>query len=75
MRKEMDEIKNAMKEKTTKNLDEMVKKDRFSFHNQGSGMPLAAKILPSTTWFIWWFERPIGSQNHLQDDIEFTANS
>ena len=49
MRKEMDEIKNAMKEKTTKNLDEMVKKDRFSFHNQGSRMPLAAKILPSTT--------------------------
>lgn len=49
MRKEMDKIKNAMKEKTTKNLDEMVKKDRFSFHNQGSGIPLAAKILPSTT--------------------------
>ena len=49
MRKEIDEIKNAMKEKTTENLDEMVKKDRFSFHNQGSGMPLAAKILPSTT--------------------------
>ena len=31
MRKEMDELKNAMKEKTTKNLDRMVKRTNSPF--------------------------------------------
>ena len=44
MRKEMDELKNAMKEKTTKNLDRMVKMTNSPFTTKVMECPLPPKF-------------------------------
>ena len=44
MRKEMDELKNAMKEKTTKNLDKMVKMTNSPFTTKVMECPLPPKF-------------------------------
>ena len=44
IRKEMDELKNAMKEKTTKNLDEMVKWTNSPFATKILECPLPPKF-------------------------------
>lgn len=44
MQKEMDELKNAMKEKTGKNLDGMAKKNDFSFTTRVLECPLPPKF-------------------------------
>ena len=44
MRKEMDELKNAMKEKTTKNLDRMVKRTNSPFTTKVMECPLPPKF-------------------------------
>ena len=44
MRKEMDELKNAMKGKTTKNLDGMVRRTNFPFTQQVLDHPLPPKF-------------------------------
>lgn len=44
MQKEMDELKNAMKEKTGKNLDGMAKKKDFSFTTRVLECPLPPKF-------------------------------
>ena len=44
MRKEMDELKNAMKEKTTKNLDRMVKMTNSPFMTKVMECPLPPKF-------------------------------
>ena len=40
----MDELKNAMRGKMTKNLDGMVKRTGFSFHNEDPRMPFTIEV-------------------------------
>ena len=69
----MDELKNAMKEKTDKNLDRMVKKTNFPF-TTSLGIPFTVKVLPSPVRFIRWSERPFRSYSHFQNDPKFATN-
>jgi len=49
MRKEMDELRSAIKEKTNQSLDRMVKKTNSPFTTAISGMSSTLKVLSTTS--------------------------
>ena len=71
MMREMDELKDEGKKKK---LGWDGKKDWLTIHVEGPRVPFATKVSSPAAWVIWRIERPVGSHNHLQDDLEPTID-
>ena len=73
MRKEMDELKSAMKDKGRENLDEMIRSTDSPFTNEVLNRP-PTKILSPTIGVVWRFQKSLGSQRIIQDTDVVAGN-
>ena len=61
MRKEMDELRNVIKEKKRLECGQNGQEDRLTLHPNGPGMPGTFKVSSAPARAIWWIEGSFGS--------------